>query len=123
LRHQAERPIGRAFERAPVAEAKLERVHHVFDNGIDCARQPPSRAQREPAATRLVARKPRAIDEQNPRARGRETVCGRRPTRPCADDERVEACDLPRLQRARSAGSPGRHATARAPARVANARV
>ena len=61
LRHQHERPLGAAAPASPVAQPELERVDAVFDHGLDRERQFPHRAQRQPAAARLVAREPRTV--------------------------------------------------------------
>ena len=77
LRHQRER-LGRfALEPAPVADPQLEARHDVLDHRVDRERKLAQRPDRDPAAARLVARKPRPVEQEHRGAGGGESVRGR----------------------------------------------
>src|SRR5437763_4370510 len=91
LRHQHERLVRPTAPAAPVAEAELEGVDPVLDDGLNRERKLAHGPESQPAAAGLVPREPRAVDQAHARARAREAVGRRRASRPGADDDRVVA--------------------------------
>ena len=91
LRHQDQRRLAAAAERAAEAESELERVHGVLDDRGDVTGRLLERPARETTAARLVAREPGAVGEQHARSPAREAECGGGTGRPGADDEDVVA--------------------------------
>ena len=90
LRHEDEWLGVSPCEAPPVPESDPEPVDDVLDDGIDRARRMSKRSAREPSAARLVARKARAVDQQDLRTVSREPEGRRRTGWAGADDERVE---------------------------------
>jgi len=89
LRHQRKRRARGAFEAWPVLEAAFEPVDDILDDRLDRERQKPGGSSRDAATARLVARKDRAIDEQDARTRSREPVGRGRAGGAAADDRDV----------------------------------
>ncbi len=90
LRHQAERRAEAALVARAVAEPQLEAVDGVLDDGADVGREEPDRAERQPAAARLVAREASPVDEEHRGARRRQPVRRGRPAGAGADDHGIE---------------------------------
>ena len=61
LRHQTERCLTLTLERAAVAEPARDVRDHILDDRVDGERQFLDRAQRQPAAARLVAGEPSLV--------------------------------------------------------------
>src|SRR5919198_1014365 len=93
-----------------VGDVSLERdaVDDVLANRVDRERELLDRAEREPAATRLVARKAGLVEEQDVGACLCKPVRSRRPSRPRADDCDVEPLHQPKATMRRPGGVPER---------------
>src|SRR5919204_5625595 len=97
-----------AHERAAVVEAALDAADDVLDDRVDREGELLDRAELDPAATRLVARKAGLVEEQDVGACLCKPVCSRRPSRPRADDCDVEPLHQPKATMRRPGGVPER---------------
>ena len=90
-RHEDQRRAAAALEAARVVQAHQQPVHLLLDDRRGRERQRPHSARRQPPATRLVAGKARAIDEQHGGAGYGEMVGRERSRRSGANDDDVVA--------------------------------
>ena len=111
LGHQHKRPLASPDKAGPVAEAELEAVDHLLDDGIDGDRQLFDRALGQPAAARLVAREAGPVEQEHLRPGAREPVSGGRAGRPGPDDDHIELLHRPivRDDRSEETWEPRRH--------------
>src|SRR5262249_54447091 len=89
LGHVGKRRAGLAREAVAVAEAAIQPVDDVLHHRLDRVRQEPRRAPGDAAATRLVSRKGRLVEEQHARTRPGEVAGGHRACRPGAENRNV----------------------------------
>src|SRR5581483_9189485 len=102
LRHVRERGVGASREAVAIAQAAVHPVDRVLDDRLDRERQEPRSAAGHAAAARLVAREPRLVDHEDPRAGAREPERRDRSRRAAADDRDVGAHETTRRWNVRS---------------------
>ena len=91
LRHVDERVTVSSGDGLPVAQAQVHGRDDVLDDGLDGEGQEPRGTARHASATRLVARKACAVEQEDVCTRAREPVGGRRACGAGADDDGVVA--------------------------------
>jgi hypothetical protein len=91
LGHQHERTLPSTLEARPVAEAELEAVDDLLDDGVDRDGQLSHGALRQTAAAGLVPRKALPVEQEHARACPSQPQRRSRAGRPGPHDDRVEA--------------------------------